>query len=163
MPKKKKNERNYKTHLVSGCQSISIEECHSILFYHPKKLFYQLYHTILQYIIHPKTLLFYFFIKILFFNLSLLFLSNHHFFLANDMIPTVTFWNKIYIFFRILLQYNSKVRIVLQHYCKKFCNSRVYNFLMQMFLSHEMPKSPQIWYQHSSMLMLSRLIKGFEC
>ena len=111
----------------------------------------------------PKLYYFTFSLKYYFFNLSLLFLSNHHFFLANDLIPTVTFWNKIYIFFRILLQYNSKVRIVLQHYCKKFCNSRVYNFLMQTFLSHEMPKSPQIWYQHSSMLMLSRLIKGFEC
>ena len=48
-------------------KSISIEECYSILFYHPKKLLYQLYHTILQYTLHPKTLLFYFFIKILFF------------------------------------------------------------------------------------------------
>ena len=61
-------------------KSISIEECYSVLFYHPKKLLYQLYHTILQYTLHPKTLLFYFFIKILFFNISLLFLSNHHFF-----------------------------------------------------------------------------------
>ena len=39
-----------------------------------------------------------------------------------------------------MLQYNSKVRIVLYHYCKKFYNSGVYNFLMQTFLSHEMPK-----------------------
>ena len=60
-------------------KSISIEECYSILFYHLKKLLYQLYHTILQYTLHPKTLLFYFFIKILFFNLSLLFLSNHQY------------------------------------------------------------------------------------
>ena len=52
-------------------QSISIEECYSILFYHPKKLLYQLYHTILQYTLHPKTLLFYFFIKILFFLIFL--------------------------------------------------------------------------------------------
>ena len=48
-------------------KSISIEECYSILFYHLKKLLYQLYHSILQYTLHPKTLLFYFFIKILFF------------------------------------------------------------------------------------------------
>ena len=34
--------------------SITIEECYSILFYHFKKLLYQLYHTILQYILHPK-------------------------------------------------------------------------------------------------------------
>ena len=70
--------------------SISIEECYSILFYHFKKLLYQLYYIILQYTLHPKTLLFYFFIKILFFNLSLLFLSYHHLF-------SVKGWNKIYI------------------------------------------------------------------
>ena len=63
-------------------KNISIEECYSIVFYHPKKLLYQLYHTILQYTLHPKTLLFYFFIKIFFFNIFLLFLSHHHFFSA---------------------------------------------------------------------------------
>ena len=50
----------------------------SILFYHFKKpLALSLYHTILQYLQHPKTL---FLLKYYFFNLSLLFLSNRHFF-----------------------------------------------------------------------------------
>ena len=71
------------THTCSSYQSIANQFCHPILFYNPKKLFYQLYHTILQYTQHPKTLLFYHFIKILFFNLSLLFLSNSHFFFSN--------------------------------------------------------------------------------
>ena len=61
-------------------KSIHNRKCHHILFYHLKKLLYQLYYIILQYTQHPKTLLFYHFIKILFFNLSLLFLSNSHFF-----------------------------------------------------------------------------------
>ena len=72
-------------------EKLLVLEC-SILFYHLKKLFYQLYHTILQYILYPKILLFYFFIKILFFNLSLLFLSHNYFFSTKG-------WNKIYIFF----------------------------------------------------------------
>ena len=58
-------------------------KCHPIIFYHLKKLLYQLYHTILQYIKHPKTLLFYHFIKILF----LIFL--YYFF------PTVIFFFQI--------------------------------------------------------------------
>ena len=49
-------------------KSIHISNSYFIIFYHPKKLFYQLYHTILQYPQYPKTLLFYHFIKILFFN-----------------------------------------------------------------------------------------------
>ena len=57
-------------------KSISNRKCHPISLYHFKKLFYQLYHTILQNTQHPKTLLFYHSIKILFFNLSLLFLFN---------------------------------------------------------------------------------------
>ena len=36
--------------------SIRIRKCHSILFYHLKKLLYQLYHTILQHTQHPKIL-----------------------------------------------------------------------------------------------------------
>ena len=121
------NKMNYK--------GISIEECYSIRFYHLKKLLYQLYYTILQYTLHPKTLLFYFFIKIFFFNLFLLFLSHHHFFSAKG-------WNKFFFFFSIVLQYNSKFRIVLYHYCKNFCNSEEYYFLMQIFFNYKIPKRP---------------------
>ena len=55
-----------------------------------------------------KLYYFTFSLKYYFFNLSLLFLSHHHFF-------SVKGWNKIYIyiFFSIVLQYNSKLRIVL--------------------------------------------------
>ena len=77
-----------------------------ILFYHPKKQLYQLYHTILQYTQHPKTLLFYHFIKILFFNLSLLFLFNVISFsnstvpsFSNSTIPTVNFQQPASFFF----------------------------------------------------------------
>ena len=35
-------------------KSIHNGKCHTILFYHPKKLFYQLYHIILQYTQHPN-------------------------------------------------------------------------------------------------------------
>ena len=38
------------------CKSICIKECYPILFYHLKKSLYYLYHTILQYLPHPKTL-----------------------------------------------------------------------------------------------------------
>ena len=54
----------------------SIKKCYSILFYHLKKSLYYLYYTILQYLASQNSI----FIKILFFNLSLLFLSNRHFF-----------------------------------------------------------------------------------
>ena len=121
-------------------QSISIEECYSILFYHLKKLLYQLYHTILQYTLHPKTLLFYFFIKILFFYY---FFHIITFFQLRGGIIYIYIYIYFF-FFSIVLQYNSKFRIVLQHYCKKFCNSEVYHFLMQMFFNYEMPKRPQI-------------------
>ena len=60
-----------------GSKSINIRKCYSILFYHFKKPLYYLYHTILQYLQHPKTL---FLLKYYFFNLFLLFLSNRHFF-----------------------------------------------------------------------------------
>ena len=70
--------------------SIHNRKCHPILFYHLKKAINQLYHVILQYTQYLKTLLFYHFIKILFFNLSLLFLSNKaFFFFSNSTIPTV--------------------------------------------------------------------------
>ena len=36
--------------------SISIKKCYPIFFYHLKKQFYYLYHTILQFLPHPKTL-----------------------------------------------------------------------------------------------------------
>ena len=52
------------TFVVWQCKSISSQFCHPILFYYTKKLLYQLYHTILQYTQHPKSLLFYHFIKI---------------------------------------------------------------------------------------------------
>ena len=75
-------------------------------------------------------------LKYYFFNLSLLFLSHHHFFLAKE-------WNNIYIYIYFLAQcYSTILRIVLQHYCKKFCNSEVYHFLMQIFFNYEMPKMP---------------------
>ena len=54
----------------------SIKKCYSILFYPLKKSLYYLYHTILQYLASQNSI----FIKILFSNLSLLFLSNRHFF-----------------------------------------------------------------------------------
>ena len=94
--KKKKENLTYKSGHMEDVKTIQdIEEWYSILFYHPKKLLYQLYHTILQYTLHPKTLLFYFFTKIsFFFNLSLLFLSHYHFFSAKR-------WNKIYIYIYI--------------------------------------------------------------
>ena len=66
--------------LFLACKCIHIQKCLPILFYHPKELLYQLYHIILQYTQHPKNQLFYHFIKILFFNISLLFLSHNHFF-----------------------------------------------------------------------------------
>ena len=116
--------------------------------FHLKKLLYQLYHTILQYILHPKLYYFTFLLKYYFFNLSLLFLSHHHFFSAKG-------WNKIYIFFSIVLQYNSKFRIVLQHYCKNFCNGEVYHFLMQMFFNYEMSKRP---YMNANALR-----RGYHC
>ena len=53
-----------------------------------------------------KLYYFTFSLKYYFFNLSLLFLSHHHFFSTKG-------WNKIYIFFSTVLQYNSKFRIVL--------------------------------------------------
>ena len=49
-------------------KSIRTGNCNSTLFYHLKKPLYHLCHTILQYFQHPKTLLFYHFIKILFFK-----------------------------------------------------------------------------------------------
>ena len=66
---------NIKSRVIN--QSISIRKFYPILFYHLKKPFYYLYQTILQYLQHPKTL---FLLKYYFFNLSLLFLSNRHFF-----------------------------------------------------------------------------------
>ena len=54
----------------------SIRKSYFILFYHLKKSLYYLYHTILQYLASQNSI----FIKILFSNLSLLFLSNRHFF-----------------------------------------------------------------------------------
>ena len=51
------------------CQSIHISKFYLILFYHLKKLFYQLYHTILQYTQHLKTLIFFpFYLNILFYS-----------------------------------------------------------------------------------------------
>ena len=85
-------------------------KCHPILFYYLKKLFYQLYHTILQYTQHSKTLLFYHFIKILFFNLFLLFLSNNHFFFKFNNYSNVQIFNTIllkYYFFNLSLSFLS--------------------------------------------------------
>ena len=50
-------------------KSIHIKKYYSILFYRPKKLLYQLYHTILQYFQHPKILFFFpFYLNILFYS-----------------------------------------------------------------------------------------------
>ena len=70
-------EKRVRIECSLGGKSISIRKCYSILFYHFKKPLYYLYHTILQYLQHPKTL---FLLKYYFFNLFLLFLSNRHFF-----------------------------------------------------------------------------------
>ena len=63
-------------------QRNSIKECHPTLFYHLKKQFYYLYHTILQYLPHPKTLfllkyyslifLYYFFLTDIFLRLGVI-------------------------------------------------------------------------------------------
>ena len=71
----------------------SIRKCYFILFYHLKKSLYYLYHTILQYLASQNSI----FIKMLFFNLSLLFISNRHFFSDFGMFqflgfPTVFFF-----------------------------------------------------------------------
>ena len=55
--KKKKSMPMHTTYFVL-LKSIPIRKLHLILFYHPKKLLYQLYHTILQYIQLSKTLFF---------------------------------------------------------------------------------------------------------
>ena len=57
-----------------------------------------------------KIYYFTFSLKYYFFNLSLLFLLHHHFFSTKGGIKY------IYIFFSIVLQYNSKFKIVLQYY-----------------------------------------------
>ena len=50
-------------------KSIYIPKFYPILFYHLKKLLYQLYHTILQYTLHSKTLFFFpFYLNILFYS-----------------------------------------------------------------------------------------------
>ena len=70
-------------------KSIHIRILNLILFYHPKKLLYQLYYIILQYTHHPKILLFYHLIKILFFNLFLLLLFQPSSFLfSKSTIPS---------------------------------------------------------------------------
>ena len=70
--------------------SISIKEYYLILFYHLKKSLYYLYHLILQYFPHPKTLfllkyyslifLYYFFLTDSFFQFHFHRLSNSFFF-----------------------------------------------------------------------------------
>ena len=57
------------TALIVPPESIHNSKCHLILFYYPKKLFYQLYHTILQYTQHHKTFFFFlFYLNILFYS-----------------------------------------------------------------------------------------------
>ena len=51
-------------------ESIYIPKFHPILFYHPKKLLYQLYNTILQYTSIPKLYFFPFYLNILFYSFS---------------------------------------------------------------------------------------------
>ena len=70
--------------------STSIEKCYAILLYHPKKPLYYLYHPILQYLPHPKTLFllkyysliffYYFFLTNIFFQFHFPRLSNRFFF-----------------------------------------------------------------------------------
>ena len=64
----------------SRSKSISIKEFYHILFYHLKKPLYYLYHTILQYLQHPKTL----------FLLKYYFLIFRYYFF-----PTVTFFQTL--------------------------------------------------------------------
>ena len=71
-------------------KSTSIEKCYAILLYHPKKALYYLYHPILQYLSHHKTLfllkyyslifLYYFFLTNTFFQFHFPRLSNLFFF-----------------------------------------------------------------------------------
>ena len=77
-----------------------------------------------------KLYYFTFLLKYYFFNLSLLFLSHHHFFSAKR-------WNKIYIyfFFSIVLQYNSKFRILLSTITKIFIIMRYIIFWCKYFLT----------------------------
>ena len=60
----------------------------------------------------------------------------------------------IIIFLQYLLQCNSMFRIALQQYCKFFCNTAIQHSPMQMVLSFKISNFPQIWHQHSPMLML---------
>ena len=70
--------------------STSIEKCYAILLYHLKKPLYYLYHSILQYLPHPKTLFllkyysliffYYFFLTNVFFQFHFPRLSNSFFF-----------------------------------------------------------------------------------
>ena len=70
--------------------STSIEKCYAILLYHLKKPLYYLYHSILQYLPHPKTLFllkyysliffYYFFLTNVFFQFHFPRLSNRFFF-----------------------------------------------------------------------------------
>ena len=67
-------------------KSISNRKCHPILFYHPKKLLYQLYHTNWQHTQHPKILFF----PILFKYSNLFFFLLFLFFYSFSSISPIT-------------------------------------------------------------------------
>ena len=80
-------------------KSIHIQISYLILFYHPKKLFYQLYHTILQYTQHPN---FYFSILLI----KIIFLHN------KIIYPTITIiYNKTHYLFFLSLYFCSTTTI----------------------------------------------------
>ena len=91
-----------------------------------------------------KLYYFTFSLKYYFFNLSLLFLSYHQFFSAKR-------WNKIYIFFSIVLQYNSKLELYCSTIVKNFAIVRYTIFWCKYFLTMKCQKSLRY-----SMLMLNK-------
>ena len=135
-------------------KSIHNRKCHHILFYHLKKLLYQLYYIILQYTQHPKTLLFYHFIKILFFNLSLLFLSNSHFFFQ---IQQLFQWSNFkyhfikILFFNLSLSFLSN-RLFFFFFFKfnNYFNSHIFN---RVFASCQ-----RLYFQHIQIYILPTVI-----
>ena len=92
----------------SKLRALALENANATLFYHSKNSLY--HYTILFYNTSKSQNSIS--IKILFFNISLLFLSNHHFFFpANDLIPIVTFWNKIYIYIYIYIFFKHSATV----------------------------------------------------
>ena len=113
--KKKKRESNVQKWTYGGCKNYSRHLRASTLKNDTLSYFIILKNYFINYTIPfyntpyiQKLYYFTFSLKYYFFNIYLLFLSHYHFFSAKG-------WNKIYIYiyFSIVLQYNSKFRIVL--------------------------------------------------